>query len=855
MSEQPKNRVIRVDDVLEWTVVWVVVASALGVASTLIGHFMAAQICVATTLLTALYGYRRQREPISGHPPKWAHIALLLLISLFFRLPAFNFVLGGQDEGLYVNMAQHIEQTGGLAVRDAALDNLQGGPFVERYLAENRDVYADDEGGKVGDFVLGFHVRSPGSSDLDFRFYPLFPVWMAIFSGIFGSAFGVYALTLFALLSVIFIYRLTLVLTNSPRAALWAGLLLALNPLHAFFSKFPVTEVPALALSLIGFTYLAMFWNAEPKARYARWLILSALGFGAMFVTRISGFMYVPFFIAMALAGSLADPDRSRQRLINGWVLATVALFALSVIYGLQWTHRYAVEIYRAAFEGAFHRHWRIGAAAVAVLILLLWPIIAFMGRQRDGLLPGEFLVTLGRRAIGPIVIIGLILGIYKIYQLGWTTHFRGDAVLDTRWGLAGHQWLAVRASSLATLFVYLGPLLPLAFLGLVVRRKNDPRVEFLRLFTAGFFVYVVLLQWILPYGPYYARYLLSEMVPYGLLFIVFTWELMPQGNWRRTLTAVMAITLIYGGVASAAQLGKRENAGLYDSLSKLLAPVDSGDVILLDDDVKEGINISEIKTPMMFTFNRSVVTVSAADLANPSYIAALNLRYGEVFLVSLSAETPQGFASEGSTPINVWAFVWTHFYPRSVSVRESTILHLYRLVRPTFPLDDLQSFKAPGAWNEWLVDGWGALESNGVWSIGAHAEIDIDPQQLPRIAQGIRLNFGIHALVTPAHPQQRVLVSVNDLPAGDKTVVYPDADAQIDVKIPVATLSAGQKIRLRFDLPDAVTPNSIGLGGDPRLLAIMLETMTASALEQGPQLSPPPSEHPSSRIKPSVRH
>ena len=855
MSEQPKNLVIRVDDALEWMVVWVLVASGLGFASTLIGHFMAAQICIATTLLTALYGYRRQHRPISGPAPKWAHIALLLLVSLFFRLPAFNYVLGGQDEGLYVNMAQHIEQTGGLAVRDTPLDNLQGGPFVERYLAENRDVYANEEGLKVGDFVLGLHVRSPGSSDIDFQFYPLFPVWMAIFAGLFGSTFGVYALTLFALLSVIFMYRLTLVLTNSPRAALWAGLLLALNPLHAFFSKFPVTEVPALAFSLIGFTYLALFWNGEAKARDARWLILSAFGFGAMFVTRISGFMYVPFFIAMALAGSLVDTDRSRRRLTNGWALSTVALFTLSVIYGLHWTHRYAVYIYHAAFEGAFHSHWRVGATAVAVSILLLWPIIAFMGRQRDGRLPGTFLVTLGRRAIGPIVIIGLMLGIYKIYQLGWTAHFRGDAVLDARWGLAGHQWLAVRASSLATLFVYLGPLLPLAFLGLVVRRKKDPRIEFLRLFTAAFFVYVVLLQWILPYGPYYARYLLSEMVPYALLFVVLTWELMPKGNWRRTLSAVMAITLIYGGMTSAAQLGKRENAGLYDSLSKLLAPVDSGDVILLDDDVKEGINISEIKTPMMFTFGRSVVTVSAADLANPSYMAALNLRYGEVFLISLSAETPQGFESEGSTPLNVWAFQWTHFYPRSISLREKVILHLYRLMRPAFPLDNVQSFKAPGAWNEWLASGWGAQESNGVWSIGAQAEIDIDPQALPHMAQGVRLNVGIHALVTSTHPQQRVLVSVNDQPAGGKTVVFPDADAQFDVKIPAAALSAGQKIRLRFDLPDAVTPNSLGLGNDPRSLAIMLETLTASALESDRQLSPQPSEQPSSGIKPSVRH
>ncbi|MGH8156493.1 MAG: phospholipid carrier-dependent glycosyltransferase [Rhodanobacter sp.] len=833
-----------VDRVLEWVVVWVLLASGLGLAATLAHHFLAPQVCIATTLLTGIYAWctreRRSPNPVPGVKPK--HMILLILVCLFFRLPAFNYVLGGQDEGVYVNMANYIARTGTLVVWDTPLDKLQGSSFVQSYLDENRVLPAHPELSKMEAYVNGVYVRSHQSNVLDFQFYHLFPVWMALAAGVFGSTFAVYALTLFALLSVLFMYRLTLVLTGSSRAALLAGLLLALNPLHAFFSKFPVTEVPTLAFSLIGFTYLALFWRAEEGSRYRRWLLLSMLSFGALFVTRISGFMYVPFLVVVAVASAANDADRMRRKYMQLWVLGVAALYAVSVAYGLRWSHQYATDIYRASFERLFPSHWQIGVAALVVAALIVWSGLAALAQT--GMRPriDRFIIRPLRRAIAPIVLISLALGVYRIYQLGWTTHFQGDVWLDTQWGLAGSDWRAVKASSLAAFFVYTGPLLPLAFLGLVLRRQDEPRIEFLRLFAAGFFAYIVLLQWTVPYGPYYARYLLSEAVPYMLLFTVAAWACMPKNGVRRILNAVLAITLIYGATATAGQLGKNEGEGVYQSLTQLLAPVDQSDIILLDTlGLGAGVpDNNELKTPIVYTFGFTAVTVSEASLANHAYIAALNARYDDVFLISPSAVTPAGYDSMGSTRLRVSAYEWNHSFPHQLFMREDARLYLYHLVRPVFPLGHPESFKAPGAWNEWLTSGWSEPEIGGVWSSGTHAEITIDPRELSRIAQGIRLNFEVYGLVTADHPHQRIQVSVDGMAAGTHVVDYPNNQMQFDVVVPAADMTSSNGIRIAFDLPDAVTPQSLGMNSDPRVLGIQLQTLTASALDPASQLSSP---------------
>lgn len=827
MGQVQRQTRCRIDRTFELLVVWVLIASVVGLVSTLAGHFLAPQVWLGSLLLAGVYGWCTHRASYaSGISFDWRHLVLLTLVCLFFRLPGYHYVLGGQDEGVYVNISHYIEQTGGVTVKDTVLEKLKGSAYVGSYLAENR----------VNGYLPGVYAPSPAGIGLEFQFYHLFPVWMAMFSGVFGSTFGIYALTFFSWLSILFFYQLTLVISKSRSAALTAGLLLALNPLHAFFSKFPVTEIPTLTFSLIGFTYLAAFWNSgDPSGRY-RWLWMSAIAFGALFVTRISGFIYLPFIVALAVASAIMDPHPQRRRAVFWWGLSVVILYTLSVLYGLHWSASYANDIYDASFGRIFKSEWPLGVAVAVVLGLLIWAATVFFARSDSmrGYM-SRYLVAPVRSVIGVIVAFGLLGGLFKIYRLGWTGSYLQDPWLAGRWQLADSGVTAVEASSLFALVVYMGPLLPTCFLFFVMQRQKDPCIEFLRLFVAGIFVYVTMLLWTVPYGPYYARYLLSEMIPYLSIFVILVWSCLKSSTWKKAVAFMLSMSLIYMAFASAAQLGKSENDGLYSSLKKLLSPVDQGDLVLVDSTQSGRPGTTELKTSIIYTFGRNVVTVNGKSLHDHGYIEALDARYDDVFLISERSTAPFGFEYQGGARIKHVAFQKTYLYPRDLFLVGDRRLYLFRLSRSVIPLSHKVVFDRTGQWNDWMSTGWSGSEEWGTWSLGQHAELIIDPRQLPEATNGLRLSFDAKVFVTPKHPHQRIEVSVNDAEAGNYEVEFPTMGIGFDLTIPPEALESTRKIRIAFDLPDAISPNSLGGSNDVRALALGLRTLTVTALSETP--------------------
>lgn len=821
----------RIDRVLELLVVFVLATSGVGLVSTLAGVFFAPQVWIASLTLTGAYAWWTRGSPSKlGLAPRSWQVALLLLVGLFFRLPAYHYVLGGQDEGLYVNIANYIERTGGIKVRDTVLERLQDSSVKDAYLRDNRVIRANSGDLEGGSFVAGVYVHSSTSPKLEFQFYHLFPVWMALFGGVFGSTFGVYALTLFALLSIIFFYRLALLLTHSHRAALLAGLLLALSPLHAFFSKFPVTEVPTLAFSTIAFTFAVAFWRSPPGDRQWRWLWLSSAAFAAMFFTRISGLLYIPFVAAAAIASAACDDDVERRRAMVRLGAVVALLYGLSVVYGLHWSHRYATDIYRVFFAGPFGEHWRAVVGLLALAGGVAWWALVTVARRRLGAaMIARWVVKPLLLAIPVLLFAGLLLGILKIYRLGWTGAYAADPWLSTVWHLAGSGWTAVRASSLAALLVYLGPFIPLMFLYVSAMRPNDLCLDALRVFVVGFFVYAAIVLWTIPYGPYYARYLLSELVPYMLLLVVCAWSVMPPGRSRLAFAVLLVLSTAYAGATSLAQIGKQENDGLYVGLRQLVSRVDPADVVLLDS-MRPGLpNNSEVKTPLVFTFGLSVVTADAASIADPAYIAALNSRYDDVFLISPSSSAPQGFAPVDSTRVRVWAFRWGHGAPMRTFLREDMRLYLYKLDRPIFPLATKQYFRAPGAWTDWLESGWNSPENWGVWSLGRRASLRIDPRQLPQQPRGLTLRFEAQAFVTPKHPRQTIRILLGDRLLDERVVEYPKSRFQFVIPLPPDLVEGTGKIDIGFELPDATAPKAVGLSRDARVLGVGLISVTAA--------------------------
>ena len=75
-------------------------------------------------------------------------------------------------------------------------------------------------------------------------------------------------------------------------------------------------------------------------------------------------------------------------------------------------------------------------------------------------------------------------------------------------------------------------------------------------LFLTGFWFYIAFLNWTVPYEFYYARYLLSEIVPYTILAALLGAATVHQNRFKGVLIVVMVLSSGYFLYASSLQLG-----------------------------------------------------------------------------------------------------------------------------------------------------------------------------------------------------------------------------------------------------------------------------------------------------------
>jgi hypothetical protein len=369
-------------------------------------------------------------------------------------------------------------------------------------------------------------------------------------------------------------------------------------------------------------------------------------------------------------------------------------------------------------------------------------------------------------------------------------------------------------------LAVYLGPPLVLVFLLAMLVRWNDSRIELLRLFLLFFFAYSMLLRWVLPYNPYYARFLLSnELAPYVMLFVVCVWcALRRRRMVHRALTVCLVLTIGYSGVLSAAQIGKNEQQGLYASLGRLLAPTGPDDIILLD--VHDA---GVLKTPLVYTFGRQVVTVDQSDLDDAGYMVALATGHDNTWLITPAHSAPGAFSRVATVRYKVVGFRHDHFVPMHQETFQDAPLFLYQMTAPRVPVGVEQPVRSGSPWLSWFTRGWSAAEGWGIWSGATTAELRIDPRELPSSDSGVTLSLQAVAFVGDGRPCQRVDVLIDGKSAGSYHPCYPSGQFSMSLPLSAQLLQSGRTISVTFDLPDARSPKSLGLSNDSRTLGIAM--------------------------------
>lgn len=132
------------------------------------------------------------------------------------------------------------------------------------------------------------------------------------------------------------------------------------------------------------------------------------------------------------------------------------------------------------------------------------------------------------------------------------------------------------------------------------------------------------------------------------------------------------------------------------------------------------------------------------------------------------------------------------------------------------YSIGDKISFTATGNSKPFKVSGWSDAETNQSWTNGPVAilALRIDPTPDP-----LTLHLKCAGLAkTQQGPPQPVEVLVNDQKVANWDVLNL---ADSTAAIPPAISSAGGLLTVTLKIPNAVSPKSLGMGEDPRLLGL----------------------------------
>lgn len=501
-------------------------------------------------------------------------IVLILVLALVFRFPPYLYLMGGQDQGTYINISKQYELSHSLY----AIDH-----YRETLTDAEQELYD-----KHGNYLMpSIQKWNRPDSEYSMVFYPLHPAWLAMFGQLFGSDNRVYSLTMFSMISIVAFYLLGYELSGKRKSAGYiAALFLALNPLHAFFSKFPVGEVVALAFTAGSFYYLAKYYTTGKEYRpQPFYLVLSALLMNCFFYTRMSSYMYLPFFYLLIL-GVVAFVKVSQLKThLLIYLSMLILLFVASYRYYFTFLRPLHDLIFNSVVLKSSRRYLSFFGgtqeqnlmAAGLVLIGTLIVVCLLTKKKRTGKLFNkvEKLIPL----INILIFIWLVVfTINLLAKIGFPV-----VEATVRNTISGLGLLTIKHLSLFVIMEYTGLLVFVTYpiyniLALSGKVKTTAPQAFLIVFVSLYLIINIVALQTTRYQYYNIRYYVSETIPYFLLLsAIFLDRACTKRRLGIFAKVTVGLTLVYFGYFSSVQFFGSEMAQLsfYKEFNKAVAKDD----------------------------------------------------------------------------------------------------------------------------------------------------------------------------------------------------------------------------------------------------------------------------------------
>lgn len=525
----------------------------------LIGLIITALILLGTARSSENVGINTRSKL---NPLRLITIFVIGALSLVFRWGPYNFEQGGQDQGLYVNMATTLGRWGSVRFPDVFRQTLDSGA---------RAIYDQT-------LLYSYSLVDSTKSITTIEFYPLHPAFMAISQTVFGGL-GAQSLTIFSMLGVLAAWYLAIEIDGRWTVAALFSLLVSINPALTFYAKFPVSESVALTFVLFGMLYFIRFIRTHESHKQVLYFVVSLLSFNSLFYVRWQFLLYAPFF-SMILTAVIVFPSyrviRNKVVIFTGSVFA---LFALSMLYYM----RKQPELYAPMRDSVIDM---LPASSVGILlsitaiIIVLLAVVILRSNTLGLKHRSKVLNALTIERLSPFALAAaMLLAIPSVLSL-----YAGEPMYP--WGYrvpVGVDSLVIRYHVGYRLALFTSPILfAVAVFGGLGRSVRNKGTGLLYIFAAICFS-GVLLRPTVPYLYYYGRYLAVDILPAFLLLgsvILVTWTASKKRMIRFVAGATVAVVIGYSLLFSSIMLGKHEgeDAGFFTAVAE---EVTKNDVVL----------------------------------------------------------------------------------------------------------------------------------------------------------------------------------------------------------------------------------------------------------------------------------
>lgn len=568
------------------------------------GFFSAGAIVLVGTLLGGagwLVARRRNTRVALIWAGSWRGeiiflLALIAVMGVLYLRP-HEFIFGGADAGVYVNLGANIVRTGRWLISNPTLSAVP--PSDYPMLFREHPPYLIPR----YYHLPGFYVPDSGAGTIIPQFYPLHPVWLALAHGLGGVWANLFMTPLWGILGVLALY-FAVREAFDYRLAVIAAALLAVTPTQIWFSRYPTAEV---------LTQFLLFSGLYAFARHVRYgenwsAVLAGLALGQVMLVRID--MYFLLGVLPIYTAYL----RLRRRLDRRFWVFAVPMLAMGGHSLVQAVWQGWPYLYNTYLAGRLLAPASLVAVAggliflVAAFVVLDWVI----ARSPDGVVRLEraWRILLSVAAIGLV-----LLAIYAYF----VRPLQADPARKVHYWYGEHTIPDVEPYNLVRLGWYLSPLgLALGVLGIaaVVYEKISERTWLLVGIGVFFSILFLYRTFNNPHHVYVMRRYVPAVIPTFALGMAYA--VLRLADWRsigRALAIGLAVAqvglMLYVGRVMIRQVDYRGGVVQFGTFSAQIPPEA---IVLFNDNGPVG-TAGIFGTPLAYLENRTVIDLQEERL------------------------------------------------------------------------------------------------------------------------------------------------------------------------------------------------------------------------------------------------